>query len=131
MSPASLVDRRLGRRSSDPIEHGIQRARIKFGEPAAVVNASAGGALIDTHHRLLPGTAVELHLENSEHHICVRGRVVRCAVVQVRAASVLYRGGIAFDRHLPWFVPGSGYPLPANEQADSRDCRADATRHVL
>lgn len=131
MSFASLVDRRFARRCSDPNEHRIQNARIKFGETASVVNASAGGALIDTHHRLLPGTLVELHLESSDHRICVRGRVVRCSVVQVRAASVLYRGGIAFERYLPWFVPGAGYPLPANEQADSHDCRADATRHVL
>jgi len=52
-------------------------------------------------------------------------------VSQVRAASVFYRGGIAFDRHLPWMAPHEGYPLPASEQSDPLGRRADATPIIL
>ena len=34
----------------------------------------------------------------------VKGRVLRCTIVRVYASSVCYRGAIAFDRDLPWFI---------------------------
>jgi PilZ domain len=120
-------DRRQCRRFANPIEHGIQKVRIRPGHVAAIVNASAAGALLETEYRLLPGTVVELNMENAVHRTNVRGRVVRCAVSQVRAASVFYRGGIAFDRHLPWVASHEGYGLPASEQSDPQSRRAEAT----
>ena len=130
MSNSSHTDRRHARRTSDPLDHRIRSLRIKFGDSAVVINASACGALIETSHRLLPGAFVELHMETADHRARVRGRVVRCAVGQVRPAGLLYRGGIAFEQHLPWFVPDTGYPLPASQQSDSRSERADATRVI-
>jgi hypothetical protein len=69
-----------------------------------LINISAGGALIDTQHRLLPGASVDLHVERNNYRASVRGRVLRCAVVRVRASNMSYRGAIGFDRCLPWFV---------------------------
>ena len=131
MTPGTGRDRRQCRRSANPVDHGIQKVRIRPGHIAAVVNASAAGALLETQHRLLPGTVVELNVESTLHRTNVRGRVVRCMVSQVRAASVFYRGGIAFDRHLPWMAPHEGYPLPASEQSDPLGRRADATPIIL
>ncbi len=131
MTTRPHADRRHAGRSTDPLDHGIQSARITFGDVAVVVNASATGALVETSHRLLPGAGVELQVEAAEHRVRVRGRVVRCAVAQVRAAGVLYRSGIAFEQRLPWFMPQAGYPLPASKQSDSREMRADVTRIVL
>src|SRR5471032_2072338 len=68
---------------------------------------SAGGALIETSHRLLPGTSVELQVATGTERASIRGQVLRCAVVRVRPTWVCYRGAIAFDRHLPWFVEGA------------------------
>lgn len=124
-------DRRQSRRLPDASEHGIRSIRIRPGHDAVVVDVSSTGALVETSHRLLPGRVVELQMETDQDRTSVRGRVVRCSVVQVRAATVFYRGGIAFDRHLPWFVPGEGYPLPAVEQSDSLGKRDAATRIVL
>ena len=124
-------ERRQSRRLSDAAEHGIRSVRIRPGHDAAVVDVSSTGALVETSHRLMPGRVVELNLETDRDRASVRGRVVRCSVVQVRAATVFYRGGIAFDRHLPWFVPAEGYPLPAAEQSDSLGRRDAATRIVL
>lgn len=121
-------ERRETQRVLDASEHGIRSVRIRPGHAAAVIDVSATGALIETNHRLLPGTVVELTVETNQHRARIRGRVVRCAVVQVRAATVFYRGGIAFDSHLPWFVREEGYPIPAGEQSDGPFGRAPVTR---
>jgi DNA-binding NtrC family response regulator len=66
MEAAVIQDeRRRGRRACDPAEHGILCVRIRPGHPAALLDVSADGALIETAHRLLPGTIVVLHLESS------------------------------------------------------------------
>lgn len=84
--------------------HGIVSARVRPGHRAMVINVGAGGALIETGHRLLPGTSVDLLLERSHYRASIRGRVLRCTVVRVLPAAVCYRGAIRFDRSLPWFV---------------------------
>lgn len=100
----SGVERRQARRRLDTNEHGIVSARVRPGHRAKVIDVSAGGALIETTHRLLPGSPVELHVETRAHRTNVRGRVLRCAIVLVRPSWVCYRGAIGFDRQLPWLV---------------------------
>ena len=82
--------------------------RVRPGYRATLINISAGGALIDTPYRLLPGTNVDLHVERNNYRASVRGRVLRCLVVRVRPSSICYRGAIGFDRCLPWFVEPEG-----------------------
>ena len=104
---SSRSDRR-GMRRLDALEaHGIVSASVRPGHRARLIDVSAGGALIETSHRLLPGTAVELQVATGTDRASVRGQVLRCAVVRVRPTWVCYRGAIAFDRHLPWFVEGA------------------------
>ncbi len=126
-----MSDRRQTRRHQHVEEHGIVSTRIKPGHHARLVDVSAGGALIETNRRLLPGTSVELHLESESRQASVRGRVVRCAVVRVRPASVCYRGAISFDRHLPWFADASGYQVPSADARASQSFRAGATPQVM
>ncbi|SRR5258708_8212033 len=100
---------RRGMRRLDALEdHGIVSASVRPGHRARLIDVSAGGALIETSHRLLPGTSVELQVDTGTNRARVRGRVLRCAVVRVRPTWVCYRGAIAFDRHLPWFVEDDG-----------------------
>jgi len=87
-------------------EHRIVAASVRPGERARVIDVSAGGALLETSQRLLPGTLVDLQLETRTERTSVRGQVLRCAVVRLRPTWVCYRGAIAFDRDLPWFVDG-------------------------
>jgi hypothetical protein len=110
------TDRRRAKRRGAG-EHGIQNARIRPGHPVTVIDCSSGGALVEAECRLLPGSMVDLHVESDRRHAAVRGRVVRCSVVRVRPSSMCYRGAIAFDRYLPWFVEASGYPLPSRGDA--------------
>ena len=78
---------------------------------------SAGGALVETTYRLLPGSPVELHVATLERRTSVRGGVLRSAVVMVQAAGVCYRSAIGFDHLLSWFVEdeASGYGVPSPE----------------
>ena len=97
-------DRRGMRRVEAFEEHRIVSACVRPGHRARVIDVSAGGVLIETSHRLLPGASVELEVETGTDRTGVRGHVLRCAVVRLRPTWVCYRGAIAFDRHLPWFV---------------------------
>ena len=124
-------DRRQARRYLDVDEHGIVSTRVRPGHRAKIVDVSAGGALIETNHRLLPGTSVELQVETSSHRTNVRGRVLRCAIVLVRPSWLCYRGAIGFDRHLPWLVgDGRGATAFAATRSALPD-RAVATREVI
>jgi hypothetical protein len=125
-----MSDRRLTRRHADGDGHGIVATRVRPGHRAKLIDVSAGGALIETTHRLLPGTSIELHVETRSHRTNVRGRVLRCAIVFVRPSWVCYRGAIGFDRHLPWLLddsePGSDGSVRSGVPA-----RATATPEVI
>lgn len=125
------ADRRQTRRHLDTDEHGVVSTRVRPGHRAKLIDISAGGALIETTHRLLPGTPVELHVETRSHRTNVRGRVLRCAIVLVRPSWVCYRGAIGFERHLPWLVSDEpGAPSFAAARSALPD-RAGATREVI
>jgi len=101
---SGIADRRRAPRHHRIEDHGIISTRVRPGHRAMLINISASGALIETPHRLLPGANVDLHVERNNYRASVRGRVVRCSVVRLRASFISYRGAISFDRCLPWFV---------------------------
>jgi hypothetical protein len=107
-------DRRRARRRRALHDHGIVSARVRPGREASLLDVSAGGALVETTYRLLPGSRIELHVATGERRTSVRGGVLRSAVVSVVAAGMCYRSAIAFDRLLSWFVDGDpgGYGVP-------------------
>jgi hypothetical protein len=102
------IDRRQACRRHTFGEHGIEHARVKPGREVLVVNVSSGGVLVETPHRLLPGSAIDLHLRTADRRVSVRGRVLRCAVARLRADDLWYRGAIGFDLELPWFLDRQG-----------------------
>ena len=126
-TPVIERERRAAPRKHTLEEHGIRAARVRAGRDAAVLNVSVGGILIETLHRLLPGTTIELQLSVGEQRAEVRGRVVRSAVSCLRHGRVSYRGAIAFERAL---VSGGidGYAVPTCTATDRRHGREDATR---
>ena len=128
-----LLERRLSRRRQSVAEHGIVSARVRPGIDASVVDLSAAGALIETSHRLLPGSSVEICFDPDKRQPAIRGKVIRCAVAQLGPDQVCYRGAILFDQRLPWMAddPGHGYSLPGHERRLQRGRRAPATRVVM
>ena len=125
-------DRRRSHRRAAVEKHGIIRARVRPGDEVSLVDVSAGGALIETSHRLLPGACVELHLRREAADAVMRGRVLRCSVARLCANTVSYRGAIAFERALPWFADDafSGYSLPGPENRTSASPRVGAAREL-
>jgi hypothetical protein len=109
-------ERRRSRRACDIAEHGILCARIRPGHTAALVDVSPDGALIETAHRLLPGTSVVLHFESSDRRESIRGRVLRSVVAGLHGHGIAYRGAIGFESPLTCLGPGhvSEQRLPAD-----------------
>lgn len=126
-----VADRRQSRRRHRADEHGIVATRVRPGHRATVVDVSAGGALLETHHRLLPGASVEIHMETVDRRVSIRGRVLRCTVFRLRPSSVCYRGAIGFDWLLPWFVETDGYAIPIADHHSGRPIRAGATPEIV
>ena len=127
----SAVDRRQTRRHRHVDEHGIVSTRVGPGYSAKLIDVSAGGALIDTSLRLLPGTTVELQVETRFDRASVRGRVLRCAIVRLRPSWVCYRGAIGFDRHLPWLLAVGLEIAPYTAVRSTVPERAVATREAI
>jgi PilZ domain len=125
-------DRRQSPRRRRVEDHGIVSTRIRPGHAASLVDVSAGGALVETPRRLLPGSAVELHVERRDERVAIRGSVARCSVSRVHATCVWYRGAIVFDRALPWFLErdANGYRILSHESRDGTPFRAPITPEV-
>ena len=107
-----------------------------LGEPrpsdrVSLIDVSAGAALVETSHRLLPCTVVELHVERDNEPLQVRGRVLRSAVVRVRPTWVCYRGAIGFERHLPWLLDEGVCPTRPGDARSVLPERAAATPEVM
>jgi hypothetical protein len=81
---------------------GMDRARLRPGRTADIVNLSSGGALIETDFRLLPGLRVEMQVGDPVPLIRVAARILRCHVVKVDGARIRYRGAVMFDKQLPF-----------------------------
>jgi hypothetical protein len=127
------LDRRHTARRRTIEEHGIVQARVRPGRDVVVIDISAEGVLIESAHQLRPGSSVDLQLATREHHVAVRGRVLRCSIARLLASNVWYRGAIGFDRHLPWLLDEreAGYSLPNAEMRRHSSERGDSSRPVL
>lgn len=101
---AVRVERRQTPRRRTIREHGIASAYVRRGGHATIVDASAGGVLIETSHRLLPGMPLDIHLQHTNGTSTVRGRVLRCGIVHLTASFVRYRGAIVFEQRLSWLL---------------------------
>jgi hypothetical protein len=123
------LERRRTHRRQSVEQHGIVSALVRPGINALVVDVSAAGVLIETHHRLLPGTSIEIHFDQKKRWPAVRGRVLRCAVAHVEPNLVRYRGAVLFDGRVPWLSDdtGLGYSVPGGERRLARIKRARAT----
>jgi hypothetical protein len=98
----------------------MSHARLRPGRTADVVDLSAGGALIETEWRLLPGARVELQFGQPASQLNVTGRILRCHVALLGRDRVRYRGALAFERRLSFgelkTQPGSSNPKPVSDE---------------
>ena len=80
----------------------MDRARLRPGRSAFIVDLSSVGALIETDWRLLPGLRVELQLGEPVPLFRVTARILRCHVSLVGREQIRYRGALAFEERLPF-----------------------------
>jgi hypothetical protein len=94
---AALTNRRRDvRRTAGDL--GIADATIRPGRHVRIVEASAGGASLDTERQLRPGSRVHLLIVLGSGAVGVAGHVLRCAVAAIHVdRGVTYRGAIRFD----------------------------------
>jgi hypothetical protein len=92
-----LTERRAYSRFGAPATERLQ-AVLRPGHVVAVVNLSAGGALIDGHRPLRPGSRVFLQITVGDQAGGRVARVVRSAVASLQGTTgVRYRTAIHFD----------------------------------
>jgi hypothetical protein len=121
-------DRRLTRRLREVEQHGVKRLRVRPGHEAALHDISAWSAAIETTYRLLPGASVELQIDCDRGRSCVRGRVLRCAVVGVEPHRLTYGGVICFDNPIGWLQYESAeyvVPIGAGREGTTYPSLAD------
>jgi hypothetical protein len=63
----------------------------------AVIDLGAGGALVESTARLLPGRPVVLQLLRAGEARVLPARVLRCEVCALSAGAIRYRGALRFD----------------------------------
>jgi len=90
------TERRRGSRWTPAATYPLSRVRLRLGRELSVIDVSTSGALVHGTTRLLPGTHVDVHVTASQGRVLIRARVVRCAVWDVTAEIVQYRGALAF-----------------------------------
>lgn len=95
--PTERTDRRHGNRWAPGPTDPLSRVRLRLGRELSVIDVSTSGALVHGTTRLLPGTHVDVHVTASRGRTLIRARVVRCAVWDVAADAVQYRGALAFS----------------------------------
>jgi hypothetical protein len=108
MNPVSVDDRRREPRRCGVGEHGIQSARVRPGIDVRLLDVSAGGALIETTSRLLPGRRLVLQLSFASCAVAIPGSVLRCTVFHASVDRIAYRGAVGFDRRLHWIIDATG-----------------------
>ena len=85
MAGAVARERRASPRVLGLAMAGMERARLRPGRTAHIVDLSAGGALIETDWRLLPGMRVEMQV----------GEPIPCFASLAASSGVMWRCSIA------------------------------------
>ena len=101
MAGAVGRERRASARVLALTMEGMDRARLRPGRTADILDLSAGGALIETDWRLLPGMRVEMQVGDPVPLFRVAARILRCHVAVVDRTRIRYRGALMFDKALP------------------------------
>ena len=114
-------ERRRERRLTGVEDHGVLSTRVAAGHDAQLVDVSAGGALVETTTRLLPGSRVEIRMTTKHRRIAIKGEVMRCCVQRLQ--PVVYRGALRFERPIALCEGAGG--------AESLPAREEVTRGVL
>jgi hypothetical protein len=99
---ADTVERRAWPRVTTVAFPDLARGKVRPGRLAQIVDMSAGGALIETECRLLPGMRLDLQVGEPVALYNVKARILRCHVALLDRERIRYRGALVFEQRLPW-----------------------------
>jgi len=92
----SVVERRLSARF--PADAVAGCVTLRPGCVVAVIDWSAGGALVQCAKPLRPGARVHLRVVLEHRTVCLAAQVLRCTVWSLEPpGSVTYRGAVRFE----------------------------------
>ena len=106
---ADTVERRAWPRIATAACSDMARGKLRPGRAAHIIDVSAGGALIETDWRLLPGVRVDLQMGEPLPLYRVRARILRCHVTLLDRERIRYRGALMFEEQLSF----GGNEVPA------------------
>ncbi len=101
---------------------------MRPGHEAFLRDISARSVAIETAYRLLPGAVVELQIDSERGRGCVRGRVLRCEVVDVEPTRLTYEGVVCFESPIAWLAGESAeyiVPVGGDQQGTTYPLAAD------
>ena len=101
---AAVSDRRAQPRLSAEILGIDDDAKLSLGVHVRVLNVSSGGALLELHEWIRPGTRSELRLskpvpDGTVERLAANGQIVRCWVH--RLSPLRYRSAMVFTAQVP------------------------------
>ena len=116
LGPGPVIDRRRTVRRSRAELVWLRGLRLRPGLEVALLDLSAGGALVETRSRLRPGGRAVLRLTSASGSWNVSGEVLRSWVAALEPErGVVYRGALVFDEALE--CPGLGADGPEDALA--------------
>jgi hypothetical protein len=93
-----VIDRRRDARFGRDAVPDV-RATLRPGCVVAIVNLSAGGALVEAPRPLRPGGRVQVQLVTGRDTISINAHILRCAVWALHPEDgVVYRGALRFEQ---------------------------------
>ena len=102
----SVADRREDARFQHAWLRAV-RATLRPGCVVALIDVSAGGALVQAGRPLRPGARVHLQLTTQSRSLAVAAHVLRCAVWALDPhAGVTYQGALVFEHRCEWAQDG-------------------------
>jgi hypothetical protein len=99
---AVTVERRAWTRVDADASSAVACGKVKPGRIARILEMSAGGALIETEWRLLPGTRVDFQVGEPVALYSVKARILRSHIARLNRDHVHYRGALMFEEILPF-----------------------------
>lgn len=93
------------------------QATLRPGCAVALVDISAGGALVQAERPLRPGARVLLHVVTPRERYAIAAHVLRCMVWSLDPLNgVVYRGALRFDERVEWcWAAPAGHSVPGKD----------------
>ena len=127
------MEQQVGDRRHDarfvPPAAATSRATLRPGCVVALVDVSAGGALIEAPRPLRPGARVHLQVTTAARTFAIAAQVTRCLVWSLDPIDgVTYRGALRFEQRIDWVWGDVTPPGYDRHESDRPATRADGHR---